>query len=359
MVAGRSIHIEGFGLYRSFNVRLATGEDLNLNGYGFGGGITLQVVPKLLDVQFSGMAGRGIGRYGASQLPDVTFSGDGRIHPLHETILLAGATLHATPSLDLYVYAGEERVKRADFGSVAGVLYGYGNPLVDNSGCLIEGGTCNGNTPERPPADRRPSGRRFTRAASAMPRSASNMPIPTGHCSPPSAADRAPSRMRPSSASATTRSDYSRVTPRSATGGCIHGSNQPEMTERGDDTLPARRCLDVLLISGAVVALIAAVPAHAAPGPHAVSIRSSGLSQALSELASQTGAEMLFDATIVRNLRAQPVRGAPLPPRRRYRSCSPAPASAIARRRTAPSCSTDCRCAPSRWTATGRSPRSS
>lgn len=146
VVAGRSVHIEGFGLYRSFNVRLATGENLNVNGYGFGGGITLQVVPKLLDVQFSGMAGRGIGRYGASQLPDVTFSGDGRIHPLHETILLAGATLHATPTLDIYAYAGEERVQRRDYGSVAGVLYGYGNPLADNSGCLVEGGTCNGNS---------------------------------------------------------------------------------------------------------------------------------------------------------------------------------------------------------------------
>ncbi len=144
-IAGRSVHIEGLAIYRSFSARLV-GRNENVSGYGVGGGITLQVVPKLLDIEFSGLTGRGIGRYGAAQLPDVTFASDGRIRPLRETMLLAGATLHATDTLDIYAYAGEERVKRRDLGSVAGILYGYGNPLANNSGCLIEGGTCAGNS---------------------------------------------------------------------------------------------------------------------------------------------------------------------------------------------------------------------
>jgi hypothetical protein len=36
------------------------------------------------------MTGRGIGRYGASQLPDVTFNSDGSLAPIQETMLLAG-----------------------------------------------------------------------------------------------------------------------------------------------------------------------------------------------------------------------------------------------------------------------------
>ncbi len=51
------------------------------------------------------------------------------------------------------------------------------------------------------------------------------------------------------------------------------------------------------------------MPARAAPAPHVLNVRSDGLPQALSELARQTGAEMLYDAAMVRNLRAQPVRG--------------------------------------------------
>ena len=39
-------------------------------------------------------SGRGIGRYGASQLPDVTLSVDGTLHPIGEYMVLAGGVLH-------------------------------------------------------------------------------------------------------------------------------------------------------------------------------------------------------------------------------------------------------------------------
>ncbi|WP_157217809.1 hypothetical protein [Flavisphingomonas formosensis] len=141
-IAGHSLHIEGFGLVRNFDAHLNGGGSTTGHGYGYGGGIVFQVVPHLLDAQFSGMTGKGIGRYGSAQLPDVTFAADGRIHPINEYMLLAGLTLHATKALDIYGFAGEEQQER----KLLGGAYGIGLPTADNSGCFIEGGACGGNS---------------------------------------------------------------------------------------------------------------------------------------------------------------------------------------------------------------------
>lgn len=140
------LHMEAYGLYRNFTTHLNGIGNNNVSGGGFGGGFTAQIIPHVFDVQFSGAIGTGLGRYGTSQLPDVTFDAAGNVHPLHETMLLAGATLHATKALDIYGYAGEEYVDAKDFGVAGGVNYGYGNALANNSGCLVEGGTCAGNS---------------------------------------------------------------------------------------------------------------------------------------------------------------------------------------------------------------------
>lgn len=142
-IGGHGLHIEGFGLYRTFSNHLDN-TDINgsTHGYGFGGGASLQVIPKVLDVQISGMDGKGIGRYGTSSLPEITFSANGKAHAVKEFMLLAGATLHATPKLDLYAYAGEEQEQAKDLGGG----YGIGLLTANNSGCDIEGGTCAGNT---------------------------------------------------------------------------------------------------------------------------------------------------------------------------------------------------------------------
>ena len=62
-----------------------------------------------LDLQVSGLGGKGIGRYGSAQLPDVTFDQAGNMRPISEIKALAGLTLHATPKLDVYLFAGERR----------------------------------------------------------------------------------------------------------------------------------------------------------------------------------------------------------------------------------------------------------
>jgi hypothetical protein len=165
-VADRDVHLEAFGIYRDFYDRTSftspTGVGLDSNhdtsGFGVGGGVIAQIVPKRLDFQASGLFGRGIGRYGTSTLADTTFNSDGSLHPLQEGALLGGLIYHATPSIDLYAYSGIERVLRAYGLNSTGTYFGYGAPggtASTPSGCNSEpnqnfGGTCsstgNGNT---------------------------------------------------------------------------------------------------------------------------------------------------------------------------------------------------------------------
>ncbi len=145
-LGGHLVHIEAFGIYKSFYERIQNRND-DESGGGFGGSINLQIVPKVLDAQFSGMEGKGIGRYGSAQLPDTTFDPNGVQRPIHEYMLLAGATLHASKMLDVYGFAGEEIEDTRAYTTATGLAYGYGNPLYTNVGCFIEGSTvCNGNT---------------------------------------------------------------------------------------------------------------------------------------------------------------------------------------------------------------------
>ncbi|WP_051335521.1 hypothetical protein [Methylocapsa acidiphila] len=146
----RSIHMEGFGIFRDFYSQVYNNNQ-DVAGWGVGGSILVPVVPKTLDLQFSGMTGRGIGRYGSAQLPDVSFNWNGTISPLPETMLLAGAVWHALPQLDIYTYAGEEFQKPSysNLVSSTGVVsvYGNGNPLYNNLGCSTEAATTTAVTP--------------------------------------------------------------------------------------------------------------------------------------------------------------------------------------------------------------------
>jgi hypothetical protein len=150
-IADRTLHFEVFGLYRSFYERLDSA-NRNVSGGGVGAGLIAPLVPQFLDFQLSGMGGKGIGRYGAAQLTDVTFDAAGNIKPISEIQALAGLTLHASPKLDIYVFAGEEKESAQAYflASSTGVVsgYGYGNPLYSNSGCASETatGSCVGNT---------------------------------------------------------------------------------------------------------------------------------------------------------------------------------------------------------------------
>jgi hypothetical protein len=148
------LHIELYGLYRSYYDRVAYtvanpfgrapgSTNKNSSGGGVGGGVTFTAIPKRLDLEASFLTGRGIGRYGSGQLPDTAVRPDGSLAPIPETMFLAGATLHATSALDVYVFGGRERQRRRVFsvpGSTA--AFGFGNPAANLTGCDIEGGTC-------------------------------------------------------------------------------------------------------------------------------------------------------------------------------------------------------------------------
>ena len=80
-------------------------------GWGIGGSVLLPVIPKFLDLQGSVLTGQGLGRYGSSQLADVTIGPDGTLKPLTTTQVLLGFVAHPWAGLDVYGYAGQEQVK--------------------------------------------------------------------------------------------------------------------------------------------------------------------------------------------------------------------------------------------------------
>ncbi len=149
----RDVHLEAMGMYKDlYDASYVTGSTGTLathdtTGFGFGGGLIVPIIPKVLDLQASGLAGRGIGRYGAGLLPDATFNPDGSLRPIGEIMGTVGLTLHATPQLDIYAFGGAER-ENAAYGTVpgTGILTGYGLPNANNSGCGIINGTCAGQT---------------------------------------------------------------------------------------------------------------------------------------------------------------------------------------------------------------------
>jgi hypothetical protein len=155
-VGGQKVHLEGFGLYRSFMDRInytaaATGLGVsagNVTGTATGGGVggsiaVYDVIPKHLDLQASVMTGAGIGRYGSAGLPDATARPDGVLVGIPETMWLAGGTYHASPKWDLYLFGGQEAEKAKTYAATATSTVGYGAVTgLSNAGCLIEGGAC-------------------------------------------------------------------------------------------------------------------------------------------------------------------------------------------------------------------------
>jgi hypothetical protein len=153
---GHDVHVEGFGVYRTFTDQVANvfvPSDISNQsvGAGSGGGsILVSVLPKQLEFQFSAATGRGVGRYGTAQLGDVTFNANGTLDPVRQTNFLAGLIWHPTSQFDVYAYAGQEDQQAAYSTIIAGKTvsaYGLGNPLYTNAGCSIAGsGVCVGNT---------------------------------------------------------------------------------------------------------------------------------------------------------------------------------------------------------------------
>lgn len=145
-------HFEIKTLGRFFRDRIAstattTGHTNTTEGYGVGFGALMPFLNKNLEVSLEGFAGQGIGRYGASGLPDVTLNPKtGEMRPLRAARIMGGVVYHRGSRLDLFAYGGDEYTRRYAYVSPTGTAAGYGSPLVSYAGCTNEVAlnSCNG-----------------------------------------------------------------------------------------------------------------------------------------------------------------------------------------------------------------------
>ncbi len=137
-------HYEIYGLGRMFRSSVAR-QSQTVSGGGVGFGMILPLVPKTLSFQVSGLVGKGVGRYGSAQLPDVTMQPTGGLSPIKEYDVLLGLVYTPNPLVTVYGYAGREKESSAYY-NVGSATYGYGAPEFNNSGCYGTSGTCVANT---------------------------------------------------------------------------------------------------------------------------------------------------------------------------------------------------------------------
>jgi len=127
-------HFEVYDLIRVFESSLPQGTTAVHNTFratnAIGGGFILPLVPKQLNLQASGIAGKGIGRYGSAQLPDVTQISTGENVPLTGYQLLTGLTYDPTAEWNFYGYYGREQVQQ----EIDSASIGYGSPINDHTG---------------------------------------------------------------------------------------------------------------------------------------------------------------------------------------------------------------------------------
>jgi hypothetical protein len=148
-------HFEVAGVSRFFRARVypevgvaATGYVANSNGTApyndtkVGGGVEvgLRGTSKFIDVAATGMYGAGIGRYGSSQLTDVTVHTNGTLEPVKNGHGLLSIETHPAPKLDLYAYYGGEYAQRTVYatGVLATPFTGYGTINTSDTGCNTE-----------------------------------------------------------------------------------------------------------------------------------------------------------------------------------------------------------------------------
>ncbi len=142
-------HYEVFGIARLFRDRIypTTGtpyNDTTLGG-GIGGGFRVPVLQKKVTIGLKGLYGQGVGRYGDSQISDVTLRPDATIAPLHGFSALATLEYNPTSRLNLWSNYGGDYIGRRYSGSE-----GYGSPLTNMTGCSVEpkpGGSFSPSTP--------------------------------------------------------------------------------------------------------------------------------------------------------------------------------------------------------------------
>jgi len=109
----------------------------NSSALGFGLNGRWSMMAKRVDFGLHFFGGNGIGRYGASGLPDITLNANGTIATIRNYQALGTLEYHST-KWDWYFYGGGEYdAKRWNFNT-KGQPEGYGSPLFANYGCSIE-----------------------------------------------------------------------------------------------------------------------------------------------------------------------------------------------------------------------------
>ncbi|HJV67143.1 MAG TPA: hypothetical protein VJ550_15530 [Geomonas sp.] len=138
-------HFEVYDLVRGFRSDIAENGSIhhqNTTTNAVGGGMIVPVLNNKVTLTASALYGKGIGRYGSAQLPDVTQDPNGNLQPLTELQYLAGVTYSPSSDWDFYAYYGAEQVQQKDWVS-GGKGYGYGSPLYNNTGFSTFGSAAN------------------------------------------------------------------------------------------------------------------------------------------------------------------------------------------------------------------------
>jgi hypothetical protein len=140
-------HWELFGIARFYENRIypTGGSPYNntITGGGIGGGFRVPLANKKLSIGLKGLYGDGTGRYGNSQLGDLTFRTDGTMSLLHGFNALGTVEASPTKKLSIYLnYGGEYLGRDIQNGGASG----YGLRNADMSGCNVEAVATGGAT---------------------------------------------------------------------------------------------------------------------------------------------------------------------------------------------------------------------
>ncbi len=130
-------HYEIYDLSRNFqssSTAVAGGPSVNTWTNALGLGAYIPVIPKVLDIQATYLNGKGIGRYGTTQLNDGTYDATGAFMPLKGTHYLLGATWNANTDWVFYANYGLEKVDSNTYACGAATCgFGDGTNLAQDS----------------------------------------------------------------------------------------------------------------------------------------------------------------------------------------------------------------------------------
>jgi hypothetical protein len=141
-------HYELFGVASDFRDRIYPGATLtkptaagafnnSIWGGGWGANGRWLAYQKHIELGVHFLGGKGVGRYGDTQLADVTVNPNGNLKALQNYQALLSLEWHS-PKWDFYGYGGGEYVGKTWYLNSSNKPVGYGSPLFNNTGCGTE-----------------------------------------------------------------------------------------------------------------------------------------------------------------------------------------------------------------------------